>query len=281
MKNLFIRTASGIFFIVAMTLGILLHPIGFTCLQALVVIVMMAEFFRLIWGDKHILQQTVAMVTGLGLLLVTAGAVQTYIILPLPILIFLIQLYKKDERPFTILAQALLSVVYIALPVALWNYFVYPSYATLMHTEIIFNGHLLLGCFIILWSCDVGAYVFGILFGRNSKYKLFPSLSPKKSWAGFIGGLFTAVLAGYLMYLYIFPSYPFQSVSLLHAIVLSAIICLFGTWGDLVESQLKRSLGVKDSGKIMPGHGGLLDRFDAALLAIPMALFYLKLVNIL
>jgi phosphatidate cytidylyltransferase len=172
----------------------------------------------------------------------------------------------------------MLAVAYIALPVALWSYAVSSEHP---FTSSNYDGHLLLGCFIILWSCDVGAYIFGVLFGRHGRHKLFPSLSPKKSWEGFVGGMFSAMLAGYLMYLYMFPCNPCSDISLFHAIILSLIICLFGTLGDLVESQFKRSLGIKDSGKIMPGHGGLLDRFDAALLSIPMALFYLKLVNIL
>ena len=278
MKNTLIRTLSGILFLFIMIAGILLHPVGFAGLQLLIVVIMMMEFFQLTWdGNNHLIQQILAIAAGLGLVLFTAGAISAYIILPLPLLMFVVQIYKKDSQPFVVVGQHLLAVVYIALPVALWNYFVYPAKAAFVD----FDGHLLLGCFIILWTCDVGAYVFGVLFGRHGKHKLFPSLSPKKSWEGFVGGMFSAVAAGCLMCLYIFPCNPFHHISMLHAIILSLIICLFGTLGDLVESQFKRSLGVKDSGKIMPGHGGLLDRFDAALLAIPMALFYLKLVNIL
>ncbi|MCL2097584.1 MAG: phosphatidate cytidylyltransferase [Bacteroidales bacterium] len=282
MKNLFIRTLSGILFLLIMTAGILLHPIAFLCLQLLIVFTMMMEFFRLTWGaNNHLTQQMLAIATGLGLILFTAGAINAYIIIPLPLLIFVAQIYQKDEQPFVVVGQNLLAIIYIALPVALWNYFVYPTNAAIVGAEVVFDGHLLLGCFIILWSCDVGAYIFGILFGRHGRHKLFPSLSPKKSWEGFIGGIFSAALAGYLMYLYIFPLNPYHAISLEDVIILSVIICIFGVLGDLVESQFKRSIGVKDSGKIMPGHGGLIDRFDAALLAIPMALFYLKLVNIL
>jgi len=281
MKNLFIRSISGILFLIIMISGILLHPISFICLQAFIVIIMMMEFFQLSWGNRNLAQQIVAIATGLGLILVTAGALNAYVLIPLPLLLFLLQLYKKDSQPFVVIGQSILAIVYIALPVALWNYFVYPANASLTGPEIIFDGHLLLACFIILWSCDVGAYVFGILFGRHGKHKLFPGLSPKKSWEGFAGGIVSAALAGYLMYLYLFPLSPYCNISILHAIILSVVICLSGVFGDLAESQFKRSIGVKDSGKIMPGHGGLLDRFDAALLAIPMALFYLKLVNIL
>ena len=278
-KNLIIRTVSGILFLIIMVLGILMHPIAFVCLQSLIIVIMMMEFFRLIWDNHNIVQQIVAMATGLGLVMLTSGAIHAYVLIPLPLLMFVIQLYKKEAQPFTIIGQNMLAVAYIALPVALWSYFVYPAKTPIINPA--FDGHLLLGCFIILWSCDVGAYIFGVLFGRHGKHKLFSSLSPKKSWEGFIGGIISAVAAGYLMYLYIFPLSPGNSISIIHAVILSIIICLSGTFGDLTESQLKRSFGVKDSGKIMPGHGGLLDRFDAALLAIPMALFYIKLVNIL
>jgi phosphatidate cytidylyltransferase len=279
MKSLIIRSISGILFLLIMIVGILLNPIAFVCLQGFIVVIMMMEFFQLTWGNRNFAQQIVAMATGLGLILVTAGALNAYVIIPLPVLIFLIQLYKKDSQPFIVIGQTMLAVVYIALPVALWNYLVYPTSDSLAGSD--FNGYLLLGCFIILWSSDVGAYVFGILFGRHGKHKLFPSLSPKKSWEGFAGGIVSAALAAYLMYLYIFPLNSHYQISILHAIILSVIICLSGVLGDLTESQFKRSIGVKDSGKIMPGHGGLLDRFDAALLAIPMALFYLKFANIL
>ena len=279
MKKLLTRSASGILFLIIMVLGILMHPIGLVFLQSFIVVIMMMEFFRLLWGENNFAQQIVVICIGLGLILVMAGALNVYVILPLPLLLFLIQLYKKDAQPFTILGQNMLAVAYIALPVALWSYLVYPSDMPI--TGMGFDGHILLGCFIILWSCDVGAYVFGTLFGQKGGHKLFPSLSPLKSWEGFIGGIISAVLAGYLMYLFLFPLNPHHEISLLHTIILSIIICLSGTVGDLAESQFKRSIGVKDTGKIMPGHGGLLDRFDAALLAIPMALFYLKLVNIL
>jgi phosphatidate cytidylyltransferase len=122
----------------------------------------------------------------------------------------------------------------------------------------------------------VGAYVSGMLFGQNGKHKLFPSISPKKSWEGFIGGLLIALVTGYVLWLVDMLPY-----ALVHVLVISLLIAVFGVFGDLVESMLKRSVGVKDSGHIMPGHGGLLDRFDAALFALPVTLFYMKIFSLL
>jgi phosphatidate cytidylyltransferase len=117
--------------------------------------------------------------------------------------------------------------------------------------------------------------VFGVLFGKNGKHKLFPSISPKKSWEGFVGGVVVALLTGYVLWWVNFIPY-----NLIHVLAASLLIAVFGTFGDLVESMLKRSADVKDSGKIMPGHGGLLDRFDAALLAFPAVFIYLLLLNL-
>jgi phosphatidate cytidylyltransferase len=111
-----------------------------------------------------------------------------------------------------------------------------------------------------------------MLFGQKGKHKLFPSVSPKKSWEGFFGGLLTAAATGYVLFVTGMLSY-----GLIHILMISLLIAVFGVFGDLVESMLKRSAGVKDSGRIMPGHGGLLDRFDAALFAIPITLLYMKI----
>jgi phosphatidate cytidylyltransferase len=175
-------------------------------------------------------------------------------------LLLIAQLYQKDEKPFLPVAYTLLGILYIAVPLSLFN---------LLGVH---HRPVLLGLFIILWSSDVGAYVFGMLFGQKGKHKLFPSISPKKSWEGFIGGLLTALAAGYVLL-----SVNMLPYGLMHVLIISLLIAVFGVFGDLVESMLKRSVGVKDSGHIMPGHGGLLDRFDAALFALPVTLFYLKI----
>ena len=127
--------------------------------------------------------------------------------------------------------------------------------------------------FIFLWSSDSGAYVFGSWLG---KHRLFPRISPKKSWEGSIGGGIVAILASQVIATFVpFAENLSPTLCRLLWAGLAVLVVVFGTWGDLVESLLKRKLGIKDSGNILPGHGGMLDRFDSSLLAIPAAVIYL------
>jgi phosphatidate cytidylyltransferase len=158
---------------------------------------------------------------------------------------------------------SLTALVYIALPFSLFSLVLYDKTG-------VYNGNLLLSMMVLLWCTDVGAYLLGSTLGQMNNHRLFLSISPKKSWEGFFGGLILAV-AGAVALRYL----GLLDLSLCDAIVLGIIICIFGVVGDLVESQLKRNFGVKDSGSIMPGHGGMLDRFDGALLAFPVAIIYL------
>ena len=155
------------------------------------------------------------------------------------------------------------SVVYIMLPVAILNFL------ALKGGE--FDGRLILALFIIVWSSDVGAYCFGMLLGQKLwPAKLCPEISPKKSWAGAIGGMLSTLLAAYLVVRFRLIGLP-----LVHVLVMSVLMNVAGVCGDLFESVWKRAVGVKDSGNVIPGHGGLLDRFDAALFAMPIAFLYL------
>ena len=133
----------------------------------------------------------------------------------------------------------------------------------------------MLAFFIIIWASDVGAYCIGMLLGKYSK-KLFPSVSPKKTWAGFWGGLVFAVLAGLILVWTGLWTYPWY-----HAVILSVIMHVAGVFGDLFESQWKRVCEIKDSGNIIPGHGGMMDRFDSALFAIPAGVIYLVIIGLL
>jgi len=129
---------------------------------------------------------------------------------------------------------------------------------------------LLLGYFVILWINDTFAYLFGTAFG---KHRLFERISPKKSWEGSIGGALISIIAAWLI-----ASFT-NSLPLIHWIVIAIIIVICGTLGDLVESMLKRSLNCKDSGTLLPGHGGILDRFDSVLISAPIIFVYIQLVN--
>ncbi len=268
MKNLITRSLSGIVFVAVMVLGFSSNVFIFTCLQSIIILVSMNEFYQIFWGkEQHPFHRILGIATGLLLIAVMAGHL-SFATLVLPWAgLFIVQLYiKKDETPFTTIAQTMLGVLYVAFPVAMWYFFVKKPLAD-------FDGQELLGCFLILWSCDVGAYIFGRLFGRKGKHKLFPSLSPKKTWEGFFGGILCALITAYILYQTLFfPGKYYLS----HCLAMAAIIAVFAVWGDLVESQLKRSFQIKDSGNLIPGHGGFLDRFDASFLAIPAAYFYLK-----
>lgn len=184
--------------------------------------------------------------------------------IPMMLLLVIIELFAKDDIPYQNISSTLFALFYITLPFASLNYLSFNEniYKTINLDQ---GWSLLAGYFIILWTNDSMAYVTGRLIGRT---KLFERVSPNKTWEGFIGGVAFAVLAGYIF------SYVTDSSSL-HWMILAVIIGVFGTLGDLSESLLKRSGDVKDSGNILPGHGGVLDRFDGILLSAPLVLVYL------
>jgi phosphatidate cytidylyltransferase len=163
----------------------------------------------------------------------------------------------------------MMSQLYIALPFALLNGIAFIPYPMgPLGTVYIYMYPL--AVFLFLWSSDTGAYCVGSLLSKKIPYKLFPSISPNKSWVGSIGGTLLAVAVAAIV------SHFEPSLTLLQWIGSALVVAIFGTWGDLVESQIKRQLGIKDSGNILPGHGGFLDRFDSSLLAIPASLLYLS-----
>lgn len=177
-------------------------------------------------------------------------------------------LFEK-ENPLNNWAYAMLSQMYIALPFALLNVLAFHSDETASLSQ--YNAILPLSIFIFNWVNDTGAYCTGMLFG---KHKLFERISPKKSWEGSIGGGIFCIIASFLLSHF----FPFMSTGVWIGLALTVVV--FGTWGDLTESLLKRRLGIKDSGNILPGHGGMLDRFDSAILAIPAAVVYLYVVSL-
>lgn len=197
---------------------------------------------------------------------------QTGIFIPyLALLIYLMvsELYLKKENPLHSWAYAMLSQLYIALPFALLNVLAFHSDDTMSISQ--YNAILPLSIFIFNWVNDTGAYCTGMLFG---KHRLFERISPKKSWEGSIGGGVFCIIASCVLAHY----FPFLSIEVWVGLALTVVV--FGTWGDLTESLLKRHLGIKDSGNILPGHGGMLDRFDSAIMAIPAAVVYLYVVSL-
>lgn len=195
-----------------------------------------------------------------------------FLIVPLLLILVVQELFMKDTIPYQNISSTLFGILYITLPFAALNYI---SFNEEFYSKIGLSGNwsLLTGFFIILWTSDSMAYLIGRKFG---KHKLFPRVSPGKTWEGFIGGVVFAVIAGYIYSLVTKDVQADSTINAsLHWIVMSLIISVFGMLGDLSESLLKRSGGVKDSGSLLPGHGGVLDRFDGIFFSSPIILTYL------
>ena len=195
-----------------------------------------------------------------------------FLIVPLLLILVVQELFMKDTIPYQNISSTLFGILYITLPFAALNYI---SFNEEFYSKIGLSGNwsLLTGFFIILWTSDSMAYLVGRKFG---KHKLFPRVSPGKTWEGFIGGVVFAVIAGYIYSLVTKDVQADSTINAsLHWIIMSLIISVFGMLGDLSESLLKRSGGVKDSGSLLPGHGGVLDRFDGIFFSSPIILTYL------
>jgi len=183
--------------------------------------------------------------------------------------LFVSELYTRNENAIHDWAYTMLSQMYIALPFSMINVL---AFRQAPDGDIHYYYLLPLSVFIFLWTNDTGAYCSGSLLG---KHKLFPRISPAKSWEGSIGGaLFVLIVAAVVGYLES-QSNALSGLTIVQWLGLGLVVTVFGTWGDLVESLFKRTLGIKDSGNILPGHGGMLDRFDSSLMAIPASVVYL------
>jgi phosphatidate cytidylyltransferase len=275
MSSFLKRTISGALFVILITGGIILGRFSFFIVFLVLMELTMLEFYRLTFKARVKPQYLYGMILGAIVFIINhlfaIGMLGHYIflgIIPLVLSVFLIELYRNHQKPIHNIAFTLLGIIYVAIPFSLLNYFV------LSHTSyhIGYRTHILLGYFILLWTNDSGAYVVGLSIGRN---RMFPRISPKKSWEGLVGGLFFTILASWIL------SLTFIEISFFHWAVIGLITASTGIFGDLVESMFKRSVGVKDSGKIMPGHGGLLDRFDCVLLSAPIVFVYLEIMMLI
>ena len=185
-----------------------------------------------------------------------------YLIFPLVSLTFFIKLYKKtDKKPFTGVAYTYLGIFYVAVPFSLLNLAVFS-------VDAVYHYEILVGCILILWASDTGAYFAGTRFGKT---KLFERVSPKKSWEGFIGGAFSALIVAFVISNYFLVLEDWKWL------VIAGIIIIAGTYGDLIESLFKRSIEIKDSGSVLPGHGGFMDRFDGLVLSAAFITAFLKI----
>lgn len=260
-KSWLIRSISGIIYIGVIVGCIFWGIIPFTILISLFGVLAVVEFEKICEG---ITENTLPalFLDAIGVIFLSFSwllyPLLGWIVVMLCRLI--LQLYLKNDRPIRSLAVSLMTQIYIGVAMAC------------LTTMGYFIGlHFILAIFLFIWINDTGAFVVGSLLG---KHRLFERISPKKSWEGFVGGLGFTLLAGWLFAIggHIFWNVEMNVISWL---ILALVVTLFSTWGDLVESMMKRSLNLKDSGHIMPGHGGILDRLDSLLLVMPAVFIFL------
>ena len=273
MKNLIIRALTGIIFVVVLISAIYIHPIFFLILFCIITGLTLWEFGGLVKHYENAnLQRTVNVLGGVYLFIATFvyanGLTDGKIFLPYLLFIMLTmiaELYYKAPNPINNWAFTLFAQVYCAGSFSILNFIgAEPGTPGVMSYTPLF----IMAIFIFVWLDDTGAYLVGSLIG---KHKLFERISPKKSWEGFFGGLILS-LASSQAFAWFAPE-----INRMNWLGLAATVVLFGTWGDLIESLLKRTLGVKDSGNVLPGHGGMLDRFDSVMLAVPASNIYIEL----
>lgn len=277
MVNLIKRILTGVIYIALIVSAILLldnSPVMYLLVFTLFIVLGISELITMARDGAHQswLVNVIDMLGGAGLFAafylhyegVTAQSRAMWL-LPVAAYVLLrtiVQLYRPQQNAVHSLERSFLALGYVAMPVALLNAIMSIS-----------APRLLLGMFLFIWLYDTGAYCVGMLLGRH---RLFERISPKKSWEGVIGGIAACVAGAYATHYWLDEF--FQVPELSTWVGMSVVVAVFATFGDLVESLIKRSVGVKDSGSIMPGHGGILDRIDSLLLVSPAVLIYLLLV---
>ena len=273
MKNLIIRALTGIIFVVVLISAIYIHPIFFLILFCIITGLTLWEFGGLVKHYENAnLQRTVNVLGGVYLFIATFvyanGLTDGKIFLPYLLFIMLTmiaELYYKAPNPINNWAFTLFAQVYCAGSFSILNFIgAEPGTPGVMSYTPLF----IMAIFIFVWLDDTGAYLVGSLIG---KHKLFERISPNKSWEGVFGGVILCLASS--------PAVAWfaPEIHRMNWLGLAATVVLFGTWGDLIESLLKRTLGVKDSGNVLPGHGGMLDRFDSVMLAVPASYIYIEL----
>jgi phosphatidate cytidylyltransferase len=313
MNNFWQRTLTGILFVAILVGATLLSEWSFLLLLFAINILGLWEYCNLFRAKEYAPHKNVVLIIGtvtflVGLFTFLSLEAAKYgdaklitapvIFLPILFTLFIVELYNKQHSPFQRAGVGITGIIYIPLSLLCFvyvsniaynpfinivSYFSQSSYMQNGHITFSnptlpgvafsysqkYTGYLPLSCFILIWSSDTFAYLTGRSFG---KHKLFPSVSPKKTWEGFIGGIIGTIGISVLLH------YCFGIFSIPVWIGLALVIAVFGLWGDLIQSMLKRSLDLKDSGTILPGHGGILDRFDSLLFCIPFVAAYLYFV---
>ena len=276
MKKFITRTLSGLVFVTIVIGAIFGGQYSHALLFLFVSIVCLYEFYRAL-KNKGIKSNSIMGIIVGSLVYGTIASVVLFklpittllITLPLLFVIWISQLWQKTENPFESISYTLCGVIYISIPLSLTLFIAKPMFLNDANEVLVYSPIVMLGILILQWVSDTFAYLTGVCIG---KHPLFKRHSPKKSWEGFVGGFVFCVLAGYLIGTD--TNTPFDKIDW---IVMAAMVPPIGTLGDLVESMFKRSMEIKDTGNIMPGHGGLLDRFDSLIMTTPFLLGYLMI----
>lgn len=254
------RAITGVIFVIVLISSLLLGKWSFATFFMLVSLLSLDEFYKIVNKDEIKPNRVAGLLLGLALLLsfslfkIDVLSLNHFLyLIPFMTVVFWCELYRKSESPFINIAYTFLGVIFAVIP------FIF--FINLGFLDGEYNFQYPLGFLILLWASDTGAYLAGMSFGKT---KLFERHSPKKTWEGFFGGMALSVIASLTL------SQFFLGIDMWQWIVSSLLIVIFGTYGDLTESMLKRSYQIKDSGNLLPGHGGLLDRFDGLLLAAPL-----------
>ncbi len=277
MSNFNKRLLTGVLFVIVLLGSIYQSELASSILFITIILLCQREFYAFFKASEVKPQSLVGILGGLGFFLASAVAFQTdltfntlFLIVPLIfiVFVFVFELFRNSKDPIANIGYTILGIIYIAVPFTLLHQI---SYYTNFQFGDTYNYDVLIGYFFILWANDTGAYMVGRKFGKT---KLFERISPKKTWEGSLGGVFFGLLFGYI------NAQLFDGLDTITWMILALIVVVFGSLGDLVESLFKRSLGIKDSGKILPGHGGVLARFDGIFISAPMVYAFLKILSI-
>jgi phosphatidate cytidylyltransferase len=271
LNELLKRSLTGVVFVAVVLAGTIIHSLIFAPVFLVLLVFTQYEFYKLIEKAGYTPQTLVGSILG-GLFFIICNltvqkiiSIQFYLLIfPIIIIIFLFEVMRKKPGTLQNSMLTLGGFIYTVIPFSLLNFIVFPGFSGDNH----FYPWILVGIFLIIWTYDSMAYAGGTLFG---KHKMCKNISPKKSWEGFVTGAVFAIIMGIL------NAVIFQSLSIISWIITALIIVAFGTIGDMFESKIKRDLNIKDSGTILPGHGGFLDRFDSLLFAIPVVYTWLIL----
>ncbi|MFH0864842.1 MAG: phosphatidate cytidylyltransferase [Bacteroidota bacterium] len=273
MSNFWQRTITGVVFVIVVIGSLLADYLIFAGVIAVFTVVGLWEFY-LLAEKKNIFPLKYAGITAGGFIFIItvfsnshfidAHQAEKYFVLVFLyiILFFIAELYRKSDNALQNISMCLAGLIYVAIPFSILI-----SLPVVVEQNISFGKVILISFFLLMWIYDIFAYLTGMWMGRH---KLFERISPKKSWEGFIGGAVFCIALSVVM------SFYYTGLTIMQWIMMAILIIVFGTFGDLVESMFKRSVNCKDSGKFFPGHGGVLDRFDAVLLAAPFVYFYLR-----